>query len=120
MVSSYYFLVLCIAPPVITTEPMDTQALVGSSATFVCVAAGEPTPTFQWSFGGLAIVDDDKYDVTATAPTVSTLTVLDVSPSDDGNYTCTATNDHGSDSASAGLQVLCKWMNCHMNFRSEL
>ena len=99
---------------------MSTQASVGSSATFTCVAEGDPAPTFQWNFGGSTLVDDSKYDITATAPTVSTLTVLDVSSSDDGNYTCTATNDYGTDSASAGLQVLCKWMNCHMNFRSEL
>ena len=91
----------------ITIPPEETQGLIGSSATFTCVAEAEPTPTFQWSFEGLTVVNNDKYDITTTS-TMSTLTVLDISLSDDGAYTCNATNDHGSDSASAELQVLCK------------
>ena len=91
----------------ITTPPEDTQGLIGSSATFTCVAEAEPAPTFQWSFESSTIVDDDKYDVTTTS-TMSTLTVLNISPSDNGTYTCNATNDHGTDFASADLQVLCK------------
>ena len=91
----------------ITAPPEDTQTLVGRSATFTCVAEAEPTPIFQWSFEGLTITDDDKYDITTTS-TVSTLTVLEISLSDDGTYTCNATNDHGSDFASADLQALSK------------
>ena len=87
---------------------MDTQAVIGSTATFTCVAEGDPDPTFQWSFGESTLADNDKYDITATTSTLSTLTVLDISLSDDGIYTCTATNVHGNDSASANLQVLCK------------
>ena len=101
---------LCLptAATVITIPPGETQGFVGSSVTFTCVAEAEPTPTFQWSFEGLTVMDDDMYDITATTSTLSTLTVLNISPSDDGTYTCNATNDHGSDFASAELQVLCK------------
>ena len=87
---------------------MDTQAVIGSTATFTCVAEGNPDPTFQWSFGESTLADDDKYDIIATTSTLSTLTVLDISLSDDGIYTCTAANVQGNDSASASLQVLCK------------
>ena len=65
-------------------------------------------PTFQWSFEGLTVMYNDKYDITATTSTVSRLTILNISLSDDGTYTCNATNDHASDFASANLQVLCK------------
>ena len=94
----------------ITTPPKDIQALVGRSATFTCVAEGEPTPTIQWDFEGLAVSDDEStstINITTTS-TMSTLTVLNISPSDDGTYTCNATNNHGTDFASAELQVLCK------------
>ena len=87
---------------------MDTQSLVGRSATFTCAAEAEPTSTFQWSFEGSDIVDDSKYDITTTS-TMSTLIILNISPLDDGNYTCNASNDHGHDFASANLQVLCKY-----------
>ena len=88
---------------------MNTQAFVGSTATFTCAAEGNPVPTFQWRYGESTLADNDKYDITATTSTLSTLTVLDISLSDDGNYTCNVANDHGNDSASANLQVLCKW-----------
>ena len=87
---------------------MDTQSLVGRSATFTCAAEAEPTSTFQWSFEGSDIVDDNKYDITTTS-TMSTLIILNISPLDDGIYTCNASNDHGHDFASANLQVLCKY-----------
>ena len=92
----------------ITIPPEDTQALIGSSATFTCVAEAEPTPTFQWEFEGVVIMDVDRYDIDTTS-TESALTISDVVASDDGTYTCSAENVHGRDFASANLQVLCKW-----------
>ena len=91
---------------------------MGSSAAFTCVAEGDPVPTFQWSFDDLTLADNDKYDITTTS-TVSTLTVLEILPSDGSSYTCNATNEHGSDSASAELQVLCKWAY-HIAYNAKL
>ena len=101
------YLCLPTAASVITTAPEDTQALVGRSATFTCAAEAEPVPTFQWDFDSSILTDTNKYDIITTS-TMSTLIVLDITPSDDGTYTCNVTNDHGSDFASANLQVLCK------------
>ena len=95
------------AASMITEAPLDTQAYLGETATFMCVAAAEPTPSFQWDFEGVVIMDRDKYDIDTTS-TGSRLTISDVTASDDGTYNCTVENTHGRDSASANLQVLCK------------
>lgn len=91
----------------ITEPPLDTQAYLGETAIFVCVAEAEPTPTFQWNFDGVSITDGDKYDIDTTS-TTSRLTVSDITAFDDGTYNCTVENTHGRDSASANLQALCK------------
>ena len=39
---------------------------------------------------------------------ISVLTVVDVDPSDDGNYTCDVQNIYGDDSSTAVLTVICK------------
>ena len=43
------------APPVITAQPANQSVVVGQTATFSVTATGNPTPTYQWRKGGLAI-----------------------------------------------------------------
>ena len=81
---------------------------MGRNATFSCGVVAEPAATFQWTFGGSVIEENEKYDIATTNPTTSTLTLLDVSTSDNGIYACDVANVHGTDSASAELEVLGK------------
>ncbi len=43
------------APPVITAQPANQSVVVGQTATFSVTATGNPTPTYQWRKGGVAI-----------------------------------------------------------------
>ncbi|HEY3270084.1 MAG TPA: immunoglobulin domain-containing protein [Geothrix sp.] len=43
------------AAPVITTQPANQSVVVGQTATFSVTATGNPTPTYQWRKGGVAL-----------------------------------------------------------------
>ena len=65
---------------------------------------GEPVPDISWYFNGVMInVSDNssKYMIVSRSlnitTTENTLTVYNVTSSDVGVYTCTATNIHGND-----------------------
>ncbi|MDB6112130.1 MAG: hypothetical protein JWR69_3880, partial [Pedosphaera sp.] len=89
--------------PRFTTQPTNAIANEGASATFVAVAFGSPTLTYQW------------YDVTAGLPgtllpgkTSPTLVLNSVSASQNGNaYALAASNGSGSTtSTTVTLQVV--------------
>ena len=72
--------------------------------TLLCQAVGEPVPDISWYFNSVMInVSDDssKYMIMSRSlnitTTENTLTVYNVTSSDVGVYTCTATNIIGSD-----------------------
>ena len=80
--------------------------------TFLCQTVGEPVPDISWYFNGVMInVSDNssKYMIASRSlnitTTENTLTVYNVTSSDVGTYTCTATNKIGNDTSSGHLQV---------------
>ena len=82
------------------------------NGSFLCEAVGEPVPDISWYFNDVMINDSDnssKYMITSRSlnitTTENTLTVYNVTSSDVGTYTCTATNTVGNDSNSGRLQV---------------
>ena len=82
------------------------------NVTFLCQAVGKPVPDISWYFNGVMInVSDNssKYIIVSRSlnitTTENTLTVYNVTSSDVGTYSCTATNTVGNDSTSAHLQV---------------
>lgn len=79
---------LAIVPslPVITTQPQNQTATVGSSATFSVEATGSPAPTYLWYHGATAL----------TSETGSSLALSAVKPADAGDYTVVVTNALGS------------------------
>ena len=104
---------LPIAIPTITVSdgPGNVPVNETESVTFTCEADGEPIPSFQWEKVGTGniISDGTKYTIDNSTPGRSTLTVNDAEPSDVGNYTCTATNVHGSSiSPQVHLEVYSK------------
>lgn len=75
-------------------EPIDQtpKAVAGGFIMFKCPALGNPTPTITWKRGEEVLSTDDKYKI--FEPTTLQVTAAEVS--DQGTYTCVATNEAGS------------------------
>ena len=91
------------AAPHITSQPLSTNVLAGSNATFKVTATGSGTLVYRWSFNGTNLTNSTHIsDATAT-----TLTVNNITASDAGNYRVVVTNNQGSATSSiATLTVL--------------
>jgi myo-inositol-hexaphosphate 3-phosphohydrolase/glucose/arabinose dehydrogenase/lysophospholipase L1-like esterase len=86
-----------LAAPNITQQPVDTDVLVGETATFTVAATGNPAPTFQWLLGGVPIggATSDSYTTPAT-----------LLGNDGDLYSCEVSNSEGavvSDTATLGV-----------------
>ncbi len=83
--------------PQITSNPIPKNAYVGANVTLAAAATGTPQPTFQWYKGVDAL----------GGKTSASLTLTNVQPTDEGDYSVVATNSQGSaPSASAHVTVL--------------
>jgi sugar lactone lactonase YvrE len=82
--------------PTITSQPVNLTVAPGGAASFSVNANGNPTPTYQWYFGGNAISGATSY----------TLTLSNVQAANAGNYYVSVANSAGSViSTSATLTV---------------
>ncbi len=82
--------------PAITTQPVSATVLAGSPVSFTVAASGNPTPTYQWYKGGVAI----------SGATSATYTIGSVTTGHAGLYTVVASNSAGTaTSATASLTV---------------
>ena len=103
----------------ITEHPEAITGYVGRSASISCTARGIPSLTILWYKSGenKSIMEGPDINITVTvrAPVYeSTLTYLDLTPSDAGAYFCVAMNNLTSGvfevtSNSAILTVVCKY-----------
>jgi GH25 family lysozyme M1 (1,4-beta-N-acetylmuramidase) len=83
--------------PVITTNPAPQLVPIGANVTLTAAATGLPTPNFQWQFN----------DAPISGATNASLTLTNVQPANEGNYSVVATNDAGSAaSPEAGLALI--------------
>jgi len=86
-----------VSAPTITTQPADTTASAGDTATFFVLATGSPAPTYQWRRNGSPIAG-----ATGATYTTPTLAVGDSG----ATYSVVVTNSQGSvTSRSATLTV---------------
>jgi hypothetical protein len=86
-----------LAPPSLTVQPLSQVKTAGQSCTLSVIAAGNPTPAYQWQKNGTVI----------TGATTSRYSVFPVSSSDSGDYTVTLTNSEGTaTSLAAHLAVV--------------
>lgn len=71
-----------ILPPTITQQPSSTNILRGSNVTLTVVAVGNGIPSYQWR----------KDDVPLTGATTTSLSLTNVQPADEANYTVEITD----------------------------
>ncbi len=81
----------------------------GEEAVLACTADGNPSPVIMWTSPSNTTITSDgtKYIIEMVEQT-STLTISSVAPSDEGVYTCSVVNAHGSDKAEIELMVYSK------------
>ena len=90
------FVVTVLSEPVFVTTPTDTGVGVGQDVIFFCIVAGSPPPTLIWIYNNYTVL---------SAPIPPNLRISNVHSSDQGLYTCMATNVYNSINASAILTI---------------
>lgn len=75
---------------------------IGQSATFHCIAVGDPRPTVRWKNSSAIITTSGKFEVFSNG----SLKINNLLKSDDGSFfTCEAENLYGTTAASTTLHV---------------
>lgn len=69
----------------------------------LCRFAGDPTPAVTWTFNGVSVPTSSDEGSLYYIPGNGTLVIERADSSNDGMYTCTGTNPHGSESESTEL-----------------
>ena len=88
-------------PPIITSDPQNTAAFIGGSASFSVAAAGTPVLVYQWQFNGTNLADGATGTGSTISGSMTTNLVIDnVSSSDFGNYQVVVTNEVGTATSS--------------------
>lgn len=101
--------------PVFKHRIVPLEINVGISARFECGTEDAPNVNFKWFKDGHLIKEGDKYRIISRF-TASSLEILSPSKDDSGEYTCKASNQHGSDECSASLSVTGKNNACFLLF----
>ncbi len=91
-------------PPVFKKTICDMQSNIGSSVKFECEIEETPNVTFKWFKSGSEIRQSDKFRIISRQST-SSLEILNPTKDDVGEYSCRASNKHGSDNCSANLNI---------------
>ena len=105
-------LVIYTVIPNINQDISDKTSNETQSVNFTCEATGKPVPNVSWYFNSVMVNvsgNSTKYMIMSRllniTTTENTLTVYNVTSSDVGTYSCSATNVLGNDSTSGLLQV---------------
>ena len=97
--SSYFCLTAAEQAPSVRIEPRYQTVDEGTTARFTCIVTGTPTPTIEWYRGSGEINPE------ATITSDGVFTIPRVSPSDESDYYCKATNDAGTTEVRTILYV---------------
>lgn len=97
--------------PVFRHKIVPVEINVGSPAMFECDTEDAPNVVFKWFKDGHPIKDGDKCRIISRV-SASSLELLSPNKDDSGEYSCKASNQHGSDECSASLRVTGKGIAC--------
>ena len=104
VVTDTNMLCLLLAPIFISTSPQNLKVSQGNSVSFNCSASGPSNLTITWKASGTPITTPDGNVTIATldlgddgGSITSTLTILSTGLQHQGNYSCVASNQFGSD-----------------------
>ena len=97
-------------PAVIVDYPDSPQVTIGHNVSVLCSASGIPLPNIMWSREGQSDnVNSSRLvllsRVLDATHIISELTLRDAERQDDGQYSCTASNDIGTHTENFYLQV---------------
>ena len=81
------------------------KRLSGENITFTCTVQADPVHSLQWLFNGEIIQPSTTHIMTTIGETQESLTIVNISLADAGNYSCFAENAHGKSSASETLHA---------------
>ena len=90
------FVLTVLSEPVFVTPPTDTGVGIGQDVTFFCIVVGSPQPSLAWFYNNYTVL---------SAPIPYKLRISNVHSTDQGLYTCMATNVYNSINASATLTI---------------
>jgi len=101
--SSIVVLTVTNIPPMITLQPANRTAGLGSNVTFVVQATGTSPLSYQWQMDGTNLVDDG---VKISGALTNELTIFNVQLTNSGIYTVVITNIAGSVTSSNAVLTL--------------
>lgn len=91
-------------PEFIKPLPMFTGVPLGKTHIFECAAIGKPMPTARWLKNGRELTVGGRFRTESTDG-VFRLVVSDISETDEGDYTCQATNAVGYVNSTSRLKI---------------
>ena len=109
------FLSLSPVSPVVNESQPIVRVVEGDDAIFQCAAVSEPVHITHWQFNGNNLINSSKHSISGVNTVRSTLTVVNVTLLDEGNYTCRVSNIHGVDFAPSDLQIQGDLIQQHNN-----
>lgn len=91
-------------PPVFRQKIEPLEINVGGTAKFECEVEDAPNVAFKWYKSGIEIKQSDKFRILSRQNS-SSLELLNPVKADSSEYTCKASNQHGTVSCTASLVV---------------
>lgn len=84
------------APPDIIESPSDTDAVLGDEVQLFCEVSGAHPLNISWN-NTFGVLDESLISTSQTSDNTSEseLTITTLTAGDEGDYTCTASNDDG-------------------------
>ncbi|XP_041349993.1 leucine-rich repeats and immunoglobulin-like domains protein 3 [Gigantopelta aegis] len=92
--------------PVFTKTPVDITIKAGKTAKLECSATGQPSPVMAWQKDGGDDFPAARERRMHVMPQDDTFFIVNTKSSDEGVYSCTATNDAGTIAVNATVTIL--------------
>jgi hypothetical protein len=89
-------------PPVITLQPTNQSAIVGSTVTFAISATGTGPLSYQWQMDGTNLADGGQF----VGSISNVFTISNLQPTNSGTYTVIVTNIAGSATSSNAVLTI--------------